>query len=45
VQDVLDDPDTVDPFKGPNGEPRLSNVSGSVQVITENGIVITIITR
>ena len=45
VQDVLENPDTVTPVKGPNGEPRLSYVSGSVQVITENGIVVTIITR
>ncbi|HXL19232.1 MAG TPA: hypothetical protein VN961_17090, partial [Streptosporangiaceae bacterium] len=45
VQDVLDNPDSVTPVKGPNGEPRLSYVSGSVQVITENGIVVTIITR
>lgn len=31
--------------KGSNGEPRLSYVSGSVQVVTEDGIVITVITR
>ncbi len=33
------------PVKGPNGEPRLSYTSGTVQVITENNIVITVITR
>jgi hypothetical protein len=31
--------------KGPNGEARLSFTSGTVQVITENNIVITVITR
>lgn len=31
--------------RGPLGQSRLSYVSGSVQVITENGIVVTIITR
>jgi hypothetical protein len=31
--------------KGPLGQPRLSYTSGSVQVITEDGIVITVITR
>lgn len=30
---------------GPLGQPRLSYVSGSVDVITENDIVVTIITR
>jgi hypothetical protein len=45
VQDVLENPDTVTPVKGPSGEPRLLYVSDSVQVITENGIVVTIITR
>lgn len=33
------------PVKGPNGEARLSFTSGTVQVITENNIVITVITR
>ncbi len=45
VQDVLDNPDSVTPVKGPSGEGRLSYVSGSVQIITEKGIVVTIITR
>jgi RHS repeat-associated protein len=44
VEDVLSSSRGV-PAKGPNGEPRLSFVSGSVQVITENGIVVTVITR
>jgi hypothetical protein len=35
------------PVKGPNGEDRLSHVSGSVQVITEEGdhVVVTVMTR
>lgn len=33
------------PVRGPNGEARISYMSGSVQVITENGIVVTVITR
>ena len=33
------------PVKGPNGEARLSFTSGTVQVITENDIVVTVITR
>ncbi|WP_157488760.1 hypothetical protein [Pseudofrankia sp. DC12] len=33
------------PVKGPNGEARLSYKSGTVEVITENNIVITVITR
>ena len=33
------------PVKGPNGEARLSYTSGTVQVITEDNIVITVITR
>ena len=45
IKDVLDNPDSVTPVKGPNGELRLSYISGSVQVITENGIVITVMTR
>jgi len=45
VQDVLDNPDSVTPVKRPSGEGRLSYVSGSVQVITEKGIVVTVITR
>jgi hypothetical protein len=45
VNDVLEHPESVDPVKGPLGQSRLSYVSGSVQVITENGIVVTIITR
>jgi len=44
LEDVLGSTRGV-PVKGPNGEPRLSFVSGSVQVITENDIVITVITR
>jgi hypothetical protein len=44
VEDVLSSTRGV-PVKGPNGEPRLSFVSGSVQVITENNIVVTVITR
>jgi RHS repeat-associated protein len=45
VNDVIEHPESVDPVKGPLGQSRLSYVSGSVQVITENGIVVTIITR
>jgi hypothetical protein len=45
VNDVLEHPTSVTPVKGPLGQPRLSYVSGSVQVITENGTVVTIITR
>ncbi|WP_157803632.1 hypothetical protein [Luteimicrobium subarcticum] len=33
------------PVRGPNGEARLSYASGTVQVITENDVVITVITR
>jgi RHS repeat-associated protein len=44
IEDVLSNTQGV-PVKGPAGEPRLSYTSGSVQVITENGIVITVITR
>jgi hypothetical protein len=45
VEDVLDNPESVTPVKGPDGEARLSYVSGSVQVITEDGSVVTVITR
>jgi len=31
--------------KGPEREDRLSHVSGSIRVIAEDGIVITVITR
>jgi filamentous hemagglutinin len=35
-----------DPIKGPKGEPRLSYIYGTVQIITEkDGTVVTIITR
>ncbi|NYG58762.1 uncharacterized protein (DUF2384 family) [Nocardioides daedukensis] len=44
IEDVLTGSRGV-PVKGPNGEPRLSFTSGTVQVITENNIVITVITR
>ncbi|PZF79455.1 hypothetical protein C1I92_31040 [Jiangella anatolica] len=44
VEDVLGSTKGV-PVKGPNGEARLSFTSGTVQVITENNIVITVITR
>jgi RHS repeat-associated protein len=44
IEDVLDNTQGV-PVKGPAGETRLSYSSGSVQVITEDGIVITVITR
>lgn len=44
VEDVISGSRGV-PVKGPNGEPRLSFTGGSVQVITENGIVVTVITR
>ncbi len=44
VEDVLTSTRGV-PVKGPNGEARLSFTSGTVQVITENNIVITVITR
>lgn len=33
------------PVKGPEGEARLSYTSGSVQVFSEDGIVVAIITR
>jgi len=44
VEDVLSSSRGI-PVKGPNGEARLSFTSGTVQVITENNIVITVITR
>jgi hypothetical protein len=44
VEDVLSSTKGV-PVKGPNGEARLSFTSGTVQVITESNIVITVITR
>lgn len=44
IEDVLTS-SKGNPVKGPNGEARLSFESGTVQVITENGIVITVITR
>lgn len=44
IEDVLTNSRGV-PVKGPNGEPRLSFTSGTVQVITEDNIVITVITR
>ncbi|GAB3700275.1 hypothetical protein [Mariniluteicoccus flavus] len=44
VEDVLGSTKGV-PVKGPNGEARLSFTSGTVQVITEDSIVITVITR
>lgn len=44
IEDVLTSTRGV-PAKGPLGEPRLSYTSGTVQVITENNIVITVITR
>jgi hypothetical protein len=46
VDDVLTGSQTVrKPVVGPNGEARVSHVSGSVEVITEGDIVITAITR
>jgi RHS repeat-associated protein len=46
VDDVLTGSQTVrKPVVGPNGEARVSHVSGSVEVITEGDIVITVITR
>ena len=46
VDDVLTSPQTVrKPVTGPNGEARVSHVSGTVEVITEGDIVITVITR
>jgi hypothetical protein len=44
VDDVLSSTRGV-PVKGPSGEARLSFTSGTVQVITENNVVITVITR
>ena len=45
VDDVLTSPQTVrQPVTGPNGEARMSHVSGTVEVITEGDIVITVIT-
>jgi hypothetical protein len=44
IEDVLNNTQGI-PVKGPAGEARLSYLSGSVQVITEDGIVITVITR
>ncbi len=46
VEDVLTSGQTVrKPVTGPKGEARTSHVSGSVEVITEGNIVITVITR
>jgi RHS repeat-associated protein len=46
VEEVLtSDLTVVKPVTGPLGQPRLSYVNGSVEVITENDIVVTIITR
>jgi hypothetical protein len=45
VQQVIGHPDSVTSVMGPHGEDRLSYVSGSVQVITEDGVVVTVITR
>jgi hypothetical protein len=46
VDDVLTGSQTVrKPVVGPNGEARVSHVSGSVEVITEGDTVITVITR
>jgi len=46
VDEVLtSDLSVVKPVTGPLGQPRLSFVNGSVDVITENDIVVTIITR
>ncbi|WP_163511245.1 RHS repeat-associated core domain-containing protein [Fodinicola acaciae] len=46
VEEVLDSPFTArNGIKGPHGEDRISNVNGSLTVITEHGIVITVITR
>ena len=44
IEDILQSTKPTDVL-GPHGEPRLSYVSGTVQVITENDIVITVITR
>jgi hypothetical protein len=44
VEDVLTSTRGV-PVKGPAGEARMSFTSGTVQVITEDNIVITVITR
>lgn len=44
VEDVLGSTKGV-PVKGPNGEARLSYKNGTVQVITEDNIVVTVITR
>jgi hypothetical protein len=44
IEDVIRSSSGV-PVRGPNGESRLSYSSGSVEVITEGGIVITVITR
>ncbi|MCW2752457.1 MAG: hypothetical protein JWR83_3567 [Aeromicrobium sp.] len=44
VEDVLSSTKGV-PTKGPLGQPRLSFISGTVEVITENNIVVTVITR
>jgi hypothetical protein len=44
VEDVLTSTRGV-PVKGPAGEARMSFTSGTAQVITENDIVITVITR
>lgn len=44
VEDVLTNSRGVS-VKGPNGEPRMSFESGTVQVITESNIVVTVITR
>jgi len=44
IEEVLNN-SKGDPVKRPQGQPRLSHTSGSVQVITENGSVIAVIAR
>jgi len=46
IEDALTSPQTVrSPVTGPLGQVRVSHVSGSVEVITEGDIVVTVITH
>jgi filamentous hemagglutinin len=46
IQEVLSSPGTTRiPVTGPLGEARVSHVSGSLEVITEGDIVITVMTH
>ncbi len=46
IEEVLTHPNTTrTPVTGPHGEARVSHVFGSLEVITEGNIVITVITH